>query len=108
MGLKSFLKGLTGAGDGADNNSGAGIKQGESVTYLGYIITPAPQPADGQFRIAGSISKAADGNSNTDQVDENTHEFIRADMSANWDDACAMTVDKAKRIIDERGAALLS
>jgi len=108
MGLKSFLKGLTGSGDGAGNSSGGSIKQGESVTYLGYIITPAPQPADGQYRIAGSIAKATDEATNAGQVDENIHEFIRADMSASWDDACAMTIDKGKRIIDERGAALLS
>jgi len=107
MGLKSFIQGLA----GSNKSDGGDSKQGEAVSYQGYVITPIPQSADGQFRIAGSIVKAGDSSGAADVNDSTNpkvHEFIRADLTGSWEDACTMSVDKAKRIIDERGDAIFS
>jgi len=89
--LKTALGGLLGGrsdGDKADTSL--------AVEYKGYRIIAAPAKAGNQFRIAGTIEKdTPDG--------VKRHEFVRADTSANWDDAVAFTTSKAKQIIDQQG-----
>jgi hypothetical protein len=69
------------------------------VEYNGYTITPAPERAPGGWRVAGTISKGAGG-------DRKVHQLIRADTSPDRDAIVAMTIEKAKRLIDERGDRL--
>ena len=107
--FKSLFKGR----DRSETNSAAkSVKEGEAVTYKSFVITPAPQAEGGQFRVAGRISAAGqvpdeENSSTTNHATPKTHEFVRADLSSSWDDACALTVSKAKRIIDERGDDVL-
>ncbi len=103
MGLKSFFSRLGGKSD-ASSEQNSGQRQGDPVDYQGYTITPAPQSADNQFRVAGSITAATDSDSAGSEP--RVHHFIRADIASNWDDACTMSIDKARRIIDERGEAM--
>jgi hypothetical protein len=67
-----------------------------AIEYKGYRIIPAPFRARDQFQTAGRIEKdTADG--------VKTHEFIRADTYASWEDAVSFTTSKAKQIIDQQG-----
>lgn len=96
-GIGNFLRGLFGGGQSADE--GAAPSLGEAVEYKGYAILPAPRQQGGQWLTAGVIRKDVAG-------DMKEHAFIRADTHASKDDAAAMAIDKAKRIIDERGERL--
>lgn len=99
MGIGGFLKGLFGggreAGDEGDE-SGAPRIGPEGVEYEGYRIHPAPRHEGGHWLTAGVIRKEIAG-------ETKEHAFIRADTHATRDEAAAMAVEKAKRIIDERG-----
>jgi hypothetical protein len=66
------------------------------VEYKGYQIIAAPFPARDQFQTSGKIEKET-------PEGLKTHAFIRADTYANWDDAVAFTITKAKQIIDQQG-----
>jgi hypothetical protein len=67
-----------------------------AVEYNGYRIRPAPVQDKGQYRIAGTIEKdTPDGTKE--------HRFVRADTSQSRDEAIALTVSKAKQIIDLQG-----
>jgi hypothetical protein len=67
--------------------------------YKGFRITPAPIQEGGQFRVSARIEKAIDGTTRT-------HTLIRADTMASRDEAAAISLAKARQVIDERGAAL--
>jgi len=73
----------------------------DPVSYKEMTITPAPISEDGQYKTAGSITQLVDG------VEKKT-EFIRADNHSTVEAAVDHSVNKAKQIIDERGAALFS
>ena len=91
--LKTALGGLLGGrsdGDKADTSAAM------VTEYKGYRIIAAPSKVGNQFRIAGPIEKDT-------PEGVKRHEFIRADTSANWDDAVAFTTSKAKQIIDQQG-----
>jgi hypothetical protein len=91
--LKTALGGMLG---GRSDGDKAGPSAAPAAEYKGYRIIAAPAKAGNQFRIAGTIEKdTPDG--------VKRHEFIRADTSANWDDAVAFTTSKAKQIIDQQG-----
>lgn len=105
MGLKSFFNRLGGKSQDGDQSRQKAHREGDPVDYQGFTITPAPQAADSQFRVAGSITAAPDA-ANGEAGEARVHNFIRADLASSWEDACTMSVDKAKRIIDERGAAM--
>lgn len=70
-----------------------------SVEYNGYTITPAPEKTPGGWRVAGTIAK---GNGD----DRKVHHLDRADTSPERDAIVAMTIEKAKRVIDEQGDRL--
>jgi hypothetical protein len=63
--------------------------------YKGFRITPRPIRDGGQYRIAARIEK-----------DGRTHELIRADMMGSLDDAVALSLAKARQMIDEQGDRL--
>lgn len=63
--------------------------------YKGFLITPAPGREGGQFRVGAVIEK-----------DGKRHTLIRADTMASLDDVNAISVSKAKQMIDEQGERL--
>ncbi len=70
-----------------------------SVEYNGYTITPTPAKEPGGWRLAGTISKGTAG-------DRKVHQLVRADTAADREAIVAMTITKAKRLIDEQGDRL--
>lgn len=89
----SFLSKLFGGGGKAEPRAAA------PETYNGYRITPTPQSAPGGYRVSATIELDLDG-------ETKTHHLIRADTIASLDEATAFSVQKAKQVIDEQGAAL--
>nr|WP_238941620.1 HlyU family transcriptional regulator [Jannaschia sp. Os4] len=67
----------------------------DAIAYEGFAITPDPQKADGQWRIAATIEK-----------DGRTHRMIRADTMADREQCAEASVAKAKQMIDEQGDRL--
>jgi hypothetical protein len=67
--------------------------QGEE--YKGFRITPAPTREGGQFRVGARIEK-----------DGKSHTLIRADTMASQDEAVAISLAKARQVIDEQGERL--
>ncbi len=67
----------------------------ESVEYKGFAITPAPIKEGGQYRVAARIEKDGRG-----------HDLVRADSMASLEDATAISVRKARQMIDEQGDRL--
>ena len=72
----------------------------DPVAYEGYVIHPRPVAHSGAFNVAGRIVRQ-------DDPDGEAHEFIRADTCQSYDDAVAMSVRKARQIIDERKDRLI-
>ena len=69
----------------------------DPVAYKDYTIVAQPMKEGSQYRTAGFIRVEAEGE--TKQV-----QFIRADVSADFDSAVEHSVQKGKQIIDEQGA----
>ena len=90
--VRKFLRGLFSAGRGA----GETPRAGESIEYKGYMIIPAPEKGPAGWRVSGTISKEIAGG-------RRVHRLDRADASPNREAIVAMTIDKAKRVIDEQG-----
>lgn len=85
-------------GSGEPGESGGGEVLA-SESYQGFEIRAAPVQEAGGWRVAGVITKAGNG-------EDREHEFVRADTCADADSAAAMTVRKAKQLIDEQGERL--
>ena len=64
--------------------------------YKGFRITPTPAQQGGQYRVGARIEKDVDGVLRR-------HDLIRADTMASADDAAAMSLAKARQMIDEQG-----
>lgn len=92
----SFLKRLFGGGGGAGADTGP---KADPVEYKGFLITPDPISADGQYRISTHIEAEIDG-------ETKTHHLIRADVMRERDDAVEASLRKARQMIDEQGARL--
>lgn len=71
----------------------------DPVSYKEVTIIPTPLAEGGQYKTAGTISQIVDG------VEKKT-EFIRADNHSSADAAIEHAINKAKQIVDERGASL--
>lgn len=67
-----------------------------SVEYKGYTITAAPEKGPAGWRVAGTISKEISGG-------RRVHRLDRADAAPDREAIVAMTIEKAKRVIDEQG-----
>lgn len=91
--LGGVMKRLFGGGEGG------GAKEGETVDYNGYQITPAPRPQSGQYLTAGVIRKAVG-----EEVKE--HSFVRADTHGSLDQAMSFSLQKAQQIIDQQGDSI--
>lgn len=68
---------------------------GASEEHKGFRITPKPLREGGQYRVAARIEK-----------DGRSHELVRADTMTSLDEAKAMSVAKARQMIDEQGDGL--
>ncbi len=69
---------------------------GASEEHKGFRITPRPIREGAQFRVAARIEKEVGGVLRV-------HELVRADTTASPDDAKAMSLAKARQMIDEQG-----
>jgi hypothetical protein len=78
---------------GSPSSAGPAAALGES--YKGFQITATPIREGGQFRVAARIEK-----------DGRRHELVRADTMASLDEATAISLSKARQIIDEQGDRL--
>ena len=97
MGLGKWLGGLFGGGSGAGSASKAHF---DAEEHKGFLITPAPTQRDGQWQVAGTISREdADGT-------RQEHAFIRADLLPSADQAAEFALRKGRQIIDEQGERL--
>lgn len=67
--------------------------------HKGFSITPTPIREGSTWRIAARIEKEVGG---TPRV----HELVRADTVASPDDARALSLQKARQMIDEQGDRL--
>lgn len=85
---------------GGQSTSDAAGPLAEPEIYNGYVIQPEPKSENGQWHVAGVITREG-------VTDGPEHRFIRADTYSSKDDADAFSIRKAKQIIDERGAGLL-
>ena len=85
-----------GGGDGGDPTQGA-----EPVDYEGFRIFPEPVQESGGHRIAARIEKEIGG-------ELKTHHLIRADVCSSPDEAAALSLAKARQMIDQMGEALFS
>ena len=72
---------------------------GASEEHKGFRITPKPIREGGHYRIAARIEKEVAGVLRV-------HDLVRADTVASLDDAKAMSVAKARQMIDEQGDGL--
>ena len=92
--MAGFLKRLFGGGGDA---AGAPADQAPDAEHKGVEIRAVPiRESDGQWRIAGTLTKVIDGA-------PATRRFMRADLLASRDMAVSSSVDKAKLIIDQNG-----
>lgn len=71
----------------------------EPVTHKDFLIFCEPISEGGQWRLAGRIVHG-------EGEGRREHDFIRADVFANRNDAEAATLVKARRLIDEQGMDL--
>lgn len=91
----SFLKRLFGLG-GGDSDAPAATKPVKEAEYQGFRILAEPYKEGSQFQLAGRITKEVAG-------ETKEHRFVRADRFASIDEAAEFALQKARKIIDERG-----
>ncbi|WP_106420391.1 HlyU family transcriptional regulator [Salinicola tamaricis] len=96
--LKKLFSGLLGGERTAD--SAKPQKEREAVEYKGFLIVPAPQAANGQYRVSGWIRKPGDDG----QMRE--RRFERSDVVPGEDACVALMVSKSQRYIDDIGDAM--
>ena len=89
--MLGFLKNMLGGGRDEREPDGA-----EPVEHAGFTIVATPRKASSGWSTEGRIHKVIDGE--TKEV-----HFIRADTSTSRDAAITLSVNKARKIIDEQG-----
>ena len=88
----SFWKKLFGGG----SSSAGPAKPTATVEHKGFTITAEPFVSDGQYQVAGTVSKGSgDG--------VKSHRFIRADRCASIEDATQIALSKGRQIVDQQG-----
>ncbi len=93
----SFWKSLFGGG--GSGSVAAVPKTLKEVEHNGFTIAAQPYAAEGQFQVAGLISKSIDGT-------RKEHRFVRADRFSTPDDAADVAIAKGRQIIDQQGDKL--
>lgn len=94
MGIGSWLSRLFGSGD-----TEAAAPDVPTVEHKGFTIRPTPRQSEGQWQVAGVISREIDGT-----IFEEV--FIRADKCGSSEEAIEITLRKGRQIIDEQGDRL--
>lgn len=79
--------------------SNGGSAGGATELYQGFDIQALPVHETNGWRVSGVISKTVDG-------EEKSHRFERADTCMDEESASAMTLRKARQLIDERGESI--
>lgn len=74
-------------------------KPAAELDYDGFRLIATPVQVAGGWSTQGTIEKTIGGE--LKQID-----FVRADTSPSRDGAAQMSLDKAKKIVDERGDAV--
>lgn len=95
--ISKFLGRLLGGA--SDLQSASAGKVIASERYEGFDIQAAPVNEGRGWRVSGVISRTIDG-------EQRTHQFVRADTCGDPESAAAMTLRKARQLIEERGADL--
>lgn len=90
----SFWKALFGGGKSSEGEAPAGAVR--SVEHEGFLIEATPYLENGQYQVAGTISKTIDGV-------RKEHKFIRADRCPAIEDAADMSIRKGKQIVEQVG-----
>lgn len=67
--------------------------------HEGFELRAAPIREGNVWRVAGTVAKTEDG-------EERTYDFVRADTYPSQDDAAAVSLRKARQIVDEQGDTL--
>ena len=67
-----------------------------STEHKGFTVQAAPYKEQGQWQLAGVISKTING-------ERKEYKFVRADRFADKDEACDVALNKGRQIIDEQG-----
>ena len=93
----SFWKRLFGIGGSGASGSFAG----ESREYDGHVIYAEPVKDNGQWRLAGRITKDIEG-------ETKEHKFVRADLFSSREDAVSLAFQKGELIIRQMGTSLFS
>ncbi len=94
----SFLKSLFGFGGGGTGEKGA-ASIAKETEHAGFHIAAMPYREQGQFQVAGVISKVVDG-------EKKEHRFVRADRFASLEEAADFALLKGRQIIDQQGARI--
>lgn len=89
--LRALISGRASKADSATN--------AEPVSYAGYTIVATPRQVETGWTTEGNISKEIGG------VLKSQH-FIRVDTHSDRNDAISLSIQKAKKVIDEQGDAL--
>jgi hypothetical protein len=93
----SFFKRLFGARSSGVTASFAT----ESQDYKEHTIYAEPVKDNGQWRLAGRVTKEIDG-----ELKE--HSFVRADMFSSREDAVTFAFKKGQLIVDQMGRGMFS
>ena len=91
----SILSRLFGGGGGTKPKT----PDAPAEEYNGFRITPAPQEDEGGWRVGARIEAGIGG-------EAKVHHFLRADVVRDRDEAVAVSLRKAKQVIDEQGARI--
>lgn len=70
-------------------------------TYKDFRIIPAPMPEGSKYRLSARIEKDVNG-------EVKTHLVIRADTFDSLEQANAVSLSKARQVIDEQAKTLFS
>lgn len=90
----SFWKRLFGGG--GDSGGEQPAKVVREVEHNGFLIQAMPYRSEGQYQVAGAVSKEVGGV-------RKEHRFVRADRMASLDDAAEISILKGRQIVDQMG-----
>jgi len=93
----AILSKITAMFSSLNSKAPAEAPSADPISYKDYTIVAQPIKEGSQYRTAGHISS---------EGDDKKVQFIRADVSGDFDSAVEHSVQKAKQIIDEQGARM--
>ncbi|MHB0774262.1 HlyU family transcriptional regulator [Halomonas sp. WWR20] len=88
--------------DGLFRSGNVNAEEVPATDYKGFEIVPDPQDAGGQYRVSGWIRQPVDDG------EPREYRFERSDIVSDRLECIELTLDKAKRLIDDRGEELFN